>query len=161
MRKPDQKGSAASGWLVNTEQYPTAPAHLCSWLVVGSGFHAMWDTWVINSCHLREVPDVDPPKLHYPTAEYEVVIVALNPKFAPYDPDCLPKRLPFLQPFDLVKQFDGCTDIQTKNLVGLMVTAICEGQMSPDQDCRAAWEQLIDSTVACYEAGLHSESFGN
>jgi hypothetical protein len=156
MRTPDQEGPAAKGWIVPTEQFERkAPAHLASWMVVGDGFHLLWDTWIISTCHLRDVPGVDPPKLDYPGAEYEIVIAALDPNHGPYDPDHLPQGIPRMTPIDLVKQFDGCSDEQAARLVGLMVREICAGRASPDSDYQRRWDRIIDYTVSHYKAGLH------
>jgi hypothetical protein len=170
MREPDQRGAAAKAWIISQEQFPvTAPAFLGVWMVRGeppppelglhpatrSGFHAAWDTWLIQACHLRPAAGVDPPKLHYPEAEYEIIIMALDPAAGPFDPDALPQPVPWMTPLDLVKQFHGCSDEQARRLLGLMVREICAGRMSPDSDYASAWEGVIDQTVSHYRAGLH------
>jgi hypothetical protein len=169
MREPDQKGAAAEAWIIDASRWPPAPAFLGAWLVKGmtpgeiqihpdlpaitprSAFHAAWDTWMLQVYHLRPVDGLPPAKLHYPTAEFELVTMALDPSQGPFDPDTLPENVPYMTPLDLVKQFDGCTDQQAVRLLGLMVKEICAGRMSPDFDYREAWNRTIDN----YKAGLH------
>jgi hypothetical protein len=175
MRDADQKGVTARAWLIDEKRWPDSPTFIGAWMVKGEpvgeiplltglpaikpacAFNAAWDTWLIQACHLRDVEGMPPAKLHYPEAEYEITILALDPRQGPFDPDQLPTQLPFLEPVDLVKQFHGCSDEQVRRMLGLMVREICAGRMSPDSDYRRAWERTIDSTVEHYKAGLHPQ----
>lgn len=124
-----------------------------------SCFHPAWDTWAIQLVHLRDVEGLEPPNLHYPEAEFEIGIIAIDPEQCPIDPDRIATLggLRYLTPFDLVKQFDGCSDRQAIRLAGLMVREICRGAASPDSDYRASWEKMIEHTVSHYKAGLHAD----
>jgi len=119
-----------------------------------SVFHPIWDTWLLQSCSLKEEPGVDPPKLHYPEAEFEIMILSGDPTHGPYDPDDM-RRFRFLEPPDLAKQVHNVTAEQVRQLMGSMVRAICAGLMSPDSDYRSRWEGSIDHTLEHYRAGIH------
>ncbi len=100
------------------------------------------------------MPEAPPAFKQYPEAEYELMIVSLNPDSDPPDPD-LPESLDFLTPIDLQFHFDGVSDEQALEITEMAIHAIVEGKMSPDQDFRNVWKETLTNTLAHYKQGLH------
>jgi hypothetical protein len=158
MRTPDQKGQAAEAWIIDPSQFPPSPASICLWLVVSKIFHPIWDSWIVQAIHLREIDGAQPPVLRYPEAEHEIMILSLSHDHGVYDPDKMPFPVPYLTPIDMVKQVDGYSDGQVAQLVGRMIAEIVAGRMSPDSDYRSQWEKVIDHDIACYKSGRRGQS---
>lgn len=156
-RKPDAQGVAAVAWEVKMPEAYAKPDHeagLASWLIESKRFHPLWYNWTVNLIHLRDLPGVPPAKKHYPEAEYELLILALDPDSTP-DPDDAVTCSKFLTPIDVVKQFHGITDKQAIDMVRAAVLCICHGRISPDGDYRQAWSVLIDNTIEHIRSGAH------
>lgn len=153
MREPDLKNLVNAAWRVDiskperTEQIAT----IASWLVTGP-FHPAWNYWCVIVCRLRDIPGVKPANKQYPEAEYEFMIVSLNPEHQP-DPDHPATTFQYLTPIDVVEQFHGLTDDQAKGLCELAARVIVDGRASPDQDWRAWWKKCIKNTVEHIRTG--------
>jgi hypothetical protein len=103
---------------------------------------------------LHEVPGIPPAQKSYPDAEYELMIASLNPECCPPDPD-MPGQLMVLTPIDLVYQFDVRDQEAAEEIADLAVKAIVQGKLSPDQDYRPVWQQVLKTTVDHYKQGIH------
>lgn len=155
-RAPDFVGLAGRAWLMELGEHarPEQGASLVGYAVTGE-WHPLWRWWLVSVIHLREVPGTPAPVKRYPEAEYEFIIVSVDPEVDP-DPDQpFPQPIKYLSPTDVVEQFHGVTDAQAVEIGTLAVRSIVEGMMSPDQDHRAAWHQVMTSTVDHYRQGLH------
>jgi hypothetical protein len=151
MRAADRKGLVAEAWLSRAvPERPQQEASLVQWVVKGP-FHPAWEYWVLAVISLEEIPGAPSAHKKYPEAEYELMIVSLNPECYPPDPD-VADGLDFLLPIDLIYQFDGVSDAQAMEIASLAVQAICDGRISPDQDFRSVWEKALDATVRKYKA---------
>lgn len=159
MREPDLKGHGTAAWRVDISKPadPAQTATLASWLVTGP-FHPLWNYWSISVIHLRDIPGVKPANKQYPEAEYEFMIVSLNPDRAPH-PDRPNETFHHLTPIDVAEHFHGLTDDQAKELCELAVRSIVGGLASPDQDWRAWWKKCIKNTVEHIRTG-HCPSCG-
>ena len=153
MRDPDYKGNGTAAWRVDISNPMTAgqTATLSSWLVTGP-FHPAWNHWAISVIHLREIEGTKPANKQYPEAEYEFLIVSLNPDHQP-DPDNPTETFHYLTPIDVVEHFHGLNDVQAEELCELCVRAIVDGRASPDQDWRPWWKACIKNTVEHIRTG--------
>lgn len=136
---------------------PHESATVAYWLVNGP-YHPHWRWWAVAAVHLRVVPGVDPPQLSRPDASHEIVIYSIDPTGGDPDVDAIEsgeRRLKMLTPIDLAYQVAGLSDEQAGVLVQLMVRSMMAGWMSPDQDFRGAWPNVIDATVEHIRFGGH------
>jgi hypothetical protein len=141
---------------------PAAEAGLGTWLVNGP-FHPFWNWWMLGVVHLRPIEGMaDPPK-RYPEAEYELMIVSLNPGRGEPDVDAIERgedwgdldAPKFLTPPDLVFHFHGVTDEMARDIGEAAARAIASGHLSPDSDWRNLWIQSLRGTVAHFIEGVH------
>lgn len=142
MREPDKKGSSAEAWkLPSPRKLATKDqeATLAVWLVQGP-FHPIWDKWLVSMIHLRDIPGVRPAEKK-PGMTHEIVMVAVHPT-ADVSVDEPPNSVPLLEPVDQVIQFAAATDEMAQQVFEEVIDLICRGA-SPDQDYRAAWNQVI------------------
>jgi hypothetical protein len=163
MREPDQQSPYARAWNLDLSKVPDSPQKdlaLSSWLVNMPGAHAFWSYWVISLISLRETAGLPPAKRHYPEAEYEFMILAIDPERCPKpDPDrILIEGFPWLSPIDVIEQFHGISEVDCRRLAEGAIQMILSGRISPDQDYRSAWKQMIAGTVQHLIDGRHSIS---
>ena len=164
MRDPDKQQGPTRAWLIakSAVTRPDQEATIAGWLVNGP-FHPLWQWWMLSIVHLRDLPGVPPAQKRYPEAEYEFMIVSLNPEKGVPDIDELertgtwgdPEKPPFLTPIDVTEQFHGITDAQAHEIAEKAVNAILDGWISPDQDFRSSWSRVIASTIDHYRRGVH------
>lgn len=143
-REPDLVGPNGRAWRSRVgDRTPDHSACLAVWVLDRPGAHPAWSTWVVSACHLRPIAGVRPAVLHYPEAEYELQVAAVDPR-----PDVGPDEpMPFMMLLDLVHQFHGVTDREAVRLVHLYVEAVVSRGASPDSDFRTWWKRTIDAKV--------------
>lgn len=146
-------GTAATAWkLVEAAGHPTT---LAAYLIHHPTAHPVWDTWLLSVLTLADTPGYPPANRQYPEAEFELLVMALDPeKPAPDIHSANPKIMP-LQPIDICEHFHGVTEEQAKEIATLAIGAIVDGSLSPDQDFGAAWKQTMKNTLDHYRGGLH------
>ncbi len=160
MREPDEQSPYARAWNLDLTKIPDRPEKvlaISSWLINMPGAHAFWSYWTLSIISLRDVPGVKPAVKRYPEAEYEFMIMAINPEKCPLpDPDLmLTDGYPWLTPIDVVEQFHGISEMDCRRLAEGAIKAILSGQVSPDQDYRPMWKALIAGTVQHFADGHH------
>lgn len=161
MREPDFEGPGGAAWRIaippeERAAKPDYQASLGMWHLHCPGAHPLWTWYVVTLIHLRDIPGVAPAKKHYPEAAYEFIVMALNPDGGvPVQPGQLPRQLCYLTPFDHVLQFHGTTDEQAVRVVELYLRACTNGRLSPDQDYRAVWRDLMSGTIRHVVEGHH------
>lgn len=160
MREPDQKSHLARAWNLDLSKVPEGPAKeaaVASWLLNVPGAHPFWSYWVMSVISLRDLPGMKPAHKCYPEAEYEFMILAVDPERHPApDPDLiLLEGFGWLDPIDVMEQFHGISVMDCRRLAEGSVRAICSGFISPDQDYRPAWKSLIAGTVQHLAEGRH------
>jgi hypothetical protein len=136
---------------------PDHEAGVATWLVNGP-FHPLWSWWGVSVVSLRDMPGVRPPLRFYEGAEYEFVIVSLDPD-QEVDIEAWEEGrggFRWLTPLDAQVQFHGTTDEQAAEVAELAVEAILDGHASPDQDWRSWWEVAIPNTVEHVTRGMHA-----
>jgi hypothetical protein len=116
----------------------------------------LWPYKLIALCHLRDVPGVPPARKRYPEAEYELMVISINPDECPEpDPDKCEEGYPLLEPVDIATQFHGLSDTDATNILESAVNAVVAGYLVPDEDFRRLWDSSIASTVEHFRAGFH------
>jgi len=90
---------------------------------------------------------MEPANKSYPEAEYECLIVAIDPDRCPKpDPDS-EEGYPYLIPMDIEEQFHGISDADASRIGELVVRTILSGGLSPDEEQAAYWHRQIQSWV--------------
>lgn len=128
-----------------------------SWLLHVPGAHPFWHWWVLTACALRDLPGVPASYRRYPEAEYELLVLALQPDYPPPDPSDSDRDLRYLSPVDVCEHFHEVPggDGGVRELVELFARAVVDGHLSPDQDHRASWRRYLHGTLSHLRAGLH------
>lgn len=131
-----------------------------TWLIYAPLAHPHWAWHLLVGVSLADAPGVDPPKKHYPEAEYELMVWALDPRNEPPDP----REWPFgsvdgwlLQPPDCVVQFDGPSQDEVSEMFDVVARAVAEGTLVPDSDHRGKWAYTIRKTAEHYRG--HPEDY--
>jgi hypothetical protein len=164
MRTPNYYGPGGRSWdvLVAMQQaLPKNPddATLAAWLTHAPGSHPFWPWHLLLLIHLRPIPGQSKePYKKYPEAEYELLVLAIDPEKCPSpDPDHPP--FPWLTPPDVSEQFDVLgSDHDARRIVESFARGIAEGRISPDQDWRRVWKECLRSTADHFKSGAHVES---
>ena len=158
---PTFEGPAGRAWEVTRPtQSPEAwTGNIIQFQVNRPGAHPFWSWWVLSVVHLRDIPNVRPAHKNYPEAEYELLIVALDPE-KPMPEPTPDQETPgvtyaFLTPVDVAYQFHGLTDDQAAELGRMAARTIVNGHLSPDQDYRQAWRATLAGTVEHLALGGH------
>lgn len=168
--EPTEVGLYGRAWLTKHTSgqtpKPDWDASLAQWQLNVPKAHPFWSWWLVNLVHLRPIEGVRPAHKKYPEAEYEFLVMALDPDSnMALDPD---SKIPdpdtvladtvfyrYLMPPDFVHQFHGLDDTQAKELCKLAIRTVVRGGLSPDQDYRAIWKKVLMSTVEHMALGGH------
>lgn len=154
-RAPDFGGVAQAWKMEMGEDHRKEQEATIAGYVIRGPYHPFWKWWMISVVHLRPLDGVPPAKKHYPEAEYEFMIMSIDPEKPEPDPDKpFPQDVGYLTPADCVVQFDGVTDEQAAEVCEAAAKTIANG-MSCDSDFRSWWEGSIRSTVQHYKEGKH------
>lgn len=132
---------------------PKMKAHVptSNYLIFAPAAHPMWSWHVMMCVNLRPQEGLPPAHLHYPGAQFELMVFALDPDHEPPDPrEWKPKKWKFLQPQDVVVQFHGPDDEQVKEMLEKVAEAVANGYLVPDSDYRSHWEGVIQKTAEHY-----------
>lgn len=129
-----EKGQRLIG-VYGTARQVTAPGHRTAKTHVASWFMHMpnqapnnaWDKYMLAISSLAEVPGLPPANLHYPGAEYELVVVALSPDYNPHIDDC-DTWVP-MDPPNMVHQFHGVTREQAARMAQTLAWACVHGEL--------------------------------
>jgi hypothetical protein len=154
MRGADLVGSCGRAWLLKPEK--PNPSTLCSWLVNRPGAHPCWEWWLVGLITLKDIPGIRPARKSCPESEYELMIYAIDPGTCSSPEPDDPNGYPPLLPLDVVEQFHGISEVDAKHLTELVVQTIVSGRISPDQDFRRTWGDVIAGTVQHLREGQHA-----
>jgi hypothetical protein len=136
-------GPCGSAQHVTVDGHPNAPAGVAAWFMhlPGQAPAAAWDKYMLAVASLDDVPGLPPPHRQYPGAEYELLLVALDPDLGPRVDDVetwMPMRPP-----NLVKQFHGVTREQVARMAGTLAWACVHGRLPVET---MLWVQPAGST---------------
>src|SRR4051812_28256938 len=104
---------------------PDQEATIAAWLLHLPGAHPAWHQYLLSVVHLRPIDGTRPANKHYPEAEYELALVALDPRFQAR-PDDL-ETIHHLEPLNVVRQFHGLNDDQARRLCELVAKGLVDG----------------------------------
>jgi hypothetical protein len=129
-----QKGQRHTG-LYGTAQQVTVPDHHTAETNVSMWFMHMpnqapnnaWDKYMLAISSLANVPGLPPANLHYPDAEYELLVCALAPDAHP-DIDDGDTWVP-MDPPNMVHQFHGVTREQASRIASYLAWACVHGEL--------------------------------
>lgn len=159
--KPTYDGPAAKVWSVDPPQDdgdPRLAVSLATYLMFAPNAHPHWNWHIMLGVSLRPVEGVPAAVKHYPEAEYELMVFALDPDQEVPDPHTWPLgrgRGLLMDPPDAVVQFHGVTDEQAVEVYSLAAKAVADGILIPDTDHRQKWIGAIRATVEHYRDGGH------
>jgi hypothetical protein len=172
MRDPDFSGAARAWRIADTaKSEPAHEASIAAWLVNGP-FHPLWSWWMVAVISLRDIPGVPPAHRQYPEAEYEFLVMSIDPDVGVPDLEAIERgddwavvkdgeRHKFLSPADAVVHFHGVDDVGALAVGEECISAIVRGAASPDSDWRSWWQAAIPSTVEHVRTGGQHASEGN
>lgn len=153
-KAPDYSGAAGMAWELDLRS-PVKPDHYAAVyaaLLYAPMAHAFWNYHLLNVTSLRDIVGVAPAKKHYLEAEYEISIFAINPEVSLPEPEA-GVGYDLLQPYDVIRQFDGINAEQALELGKTVMKACCDGFVIPDSDFRSRFNQVIDQTVEHLRTG--------
>lgn len=139
MKNPNIEGPAAKAWnLIIPFDHPCT---LAMWWIESPHFHAAWSRWCISFIHLRDTPKAPKAILTHPDNTHEMIISAIHPDSV--EPLSENSQVRFLDPPDVALQIRLPDDGACRKLAERCAREVCQGSMSPDQDFRRVWNQLI------------------
>lgn len=136
MRPANLSSNFARAWEVSNQE---APATLAAFLVHCPWAHPFWSWYLVSVITLENIPNMKPAVRTYSRAEFEFIVMALNPERPDPDPDNA-ETFFYLLPPNYVHQFHGVTKEQAAQCAGDFTQAIVGG-LSPDTDLRTAHQQ--------------------
>lgn len=143
MREPDFEGPGGKAW--NIKSAIPSPT-LASYLIYAPYSHPVWPYKWLSIIHLRDEPGIDPPTKYHPEAEYELILMPIDPEAMPHpDPDEQPFMI--LVPPDVMEQFHGITDDEVKEIGAILIQNVIAGLLIPDQDWRRHWRKMLDQII--------------
>ena len=124
-------------------------AIISRWFATIPGAHPFWSHYMIGVIDLKDIEDVKPAIKHFPEAEYEISIFALDPRKDPvFDKH---ETWGPLLPFNAVIQFHGLTHDQAIELGELSARAVVDGVLPAESmlsgDCQRIWSSMIKKTI--------------
>lgn len=126
---------------------PANPFTLFQAVITSSGEHAFWSNYLLSICHLKDVEGTEPAIKHYPEAEYELLVMALDPESKPDDAN----TWKYLTPPNVVVQFHGCDEEGAKKVGEKIVEQIKDGAlfMEPSgiSGAREQWKGYVQHEV--------------
>jgi len=155
MRTPDYQSSNFNiqAWKMKHTNEPLAlKLNPVNYLIQGP-FHPLWNQWILSLVCLADFEGAEPAKKESPDMTHEIIVAAVNPDFK-VNPNEIPKDLKLLIPRDVVKQFKVPVDLDAEDLASKIIKYIIDGHLSPDQDYRSVWNQIIEKSAEHYW-GLH------
>lgn len=159
MREPDFEGSGGRAWRIHIRpedrKEKAQDASLAGWHMHCPHAHPLWSWYMVTLIHLRDIPGTPPPTKRSPEMSHEVVVMSLNPDHPLQNPGDIQHPLYYLEPFDHVIQFSGTTDEQAIKVIEIYVRACIDGFVSPDQDYRQVWRDMMRGTIEHVVTGGH------
>ena len=107
-------------------------ATLGAWFIDSPASSPFWSCYLLALVHLRPIEGARPPQLQYPGAEYELLLVALNPDAKPVADDV--ETWAYMSPPNVCVQFDSVTDAQAIELLGVIAQACLDGFLPLESD---------------------------
>ena len=129
-RIPAWEGVAGKAWEFPLD--PRTPAHYAAVygaLLYAPAAHPLWAYHLLNVTSLRDIVGVPKAKKHYPEAEYELSVFAINPD-SKHDPEKPPYDL--LVPYYVCEQFHCVPIDKERELCVISSRSSVDGHRSTD-----------------------------
>lgn len=137
-------GAAGLAW-VWTGGGRDRKGEVATWVVNAAWAHPAWSQYVVFIVHLRDEPDLPPPKKHRDDVTHEFGVMALDPEHAmKASGDAFPRCL---TPANMAYQFAAASDGEARERVRLFVEMVADGTLNPDTDARSDWDRFMDDGV--------------
>ena len=114
---------------------------VASWLLTQSKAHPAWTQYSLCGVKLAWTPGFPPPRLQFPEATHEIVLVVLDPRAGTQTPETMRRyadtndpeygKLPILTPINIAWQFEG-TDEECEKLVAAAAWGVANGVLWPE-----------------------------
>jgi hypothetical protein len=137
---------------------------VCYWVITSPWWHPLWAQYSLGVVRLRPgVPGFPDPVLKFEGATHELIVVALNPEFGPWNERKVVEAdyaLPYLEPVNIAEQFTA-TDDEMAMLAGLCVLGVLTGHLNPETSdaptaIREAWLTSMVRTLAHLRGEEHA-----
>jgi hypothetical protein len=157
-REPDILGPAVQAWRVQLvdpdDRDETWGATIGLWLLHAPEVHPGWEYFAFLVTHLRALPNFPAPVKDHPAAEYEFVVLTLDPRYPlPLLTD-LEKgggesgQLYGMEPVDFISHVgDIGGDARAYDVAERLVHVLVSGALLPDADYRVQWARALVEVV--------------
>lgn len=116
---------------------PRTSGALSIWILELPNVHPLWNTYQLTVIHLRDIDGVKPAHKIIPGAEYEIMLLALNPEHDPKWDD--QESWHFLTPPNFRVQFANASDELTIAVCELFAQWLVDGDIPADpEQCRGS-----------------------
>jgi hypothetical protein len=159
MRDPDKSGRGGRAWQLKlVPRTKDQEAALAVWLVHAPGSHRFWPWKLIGLIHLRPIEGVREATKKCAEAEYELMVISVDPEQCPEpDPD-EQVGFPLLEGPEVIEQFHcNGNDHDAVRICEAAIDAIVTGTLVPDSDWRSTWKAAIAKTAEHFRSGAHVE----
>lgn len=114
---------------VAVPDHPSAAVNVSTWFMhlPGQAPAGAWDKYQLAVASLEDMPGMPAPRLHYPEAEFELLVVALAPDLHPRVDDA-DTWMP-MSPANVVEQFHGVTRAQVERMAQTLAWACVNGRL--------------------------------
>lgn len=152
-KQPDIHVPHARAWRCSHPDRDMSPASVEAWLLRTD---PRWAYWLLGAISLDPARGFDRRALQFPEATHEFSIWGLDLSRPIPEPDRW-ENAAYLEPAELKLQVELHAgrrgDAEARVIVGQMVMAVVEGQMSPEVANRAYWIRAIQATVKDFRDG--------
>lgn len=157
---PDLTGPSGRAWRVTPAQTddPRLSVHVGSWLLHAPASHSWWPWYLMTGLALRDTPGVPRAHRQFEGAEYELLVLALDPgEPIPLPVEAMVGKWASLSPPDQVHQLPHLPggDATMREILELAALSIVDGLLVPDQDHRGHWRETLRNTVEHITEGGH------
>lgn len=136
---------------------PDSVATLASWLLYVPWGSPAWKHYLVSIISLEDIEGVPPAVKNYPAAEYEIMVVALDPKYHPNPTDASTLRP--LTPINYQEQFHDVPREKIAGLCEVFAMAFIHGDLLIEptgiQGARWQFRGSLDKTLEHLRSGKH------
>lgn len=148
--EPIAEGNSGKAWEIDAKpKKRDQNATIKAWLLNLPGSHPLWSNYEVGVISLRDIPGVPPANKKYPEAEYELIMIALNPDYQPSPTDI--ESLVPLRPENYVSQFHGLTEDEAAKVGLWMVLDLVKGQLIAEPSgvigARELWANRLNKAI--------------
>ena len=165
-RPSDLASTYGEAWeLRATAQRPDQEASLAVWLLYVPSASPAWEYYYLAVIHLRDIDGVPPAHKDWPEAEYELMVLAVDPRCRPSAERAEAHKLQFLRPGNVRVQWDSTSDEYAAGMARDAVKAILNGVLPVEPEgivgARQLWQDAIRETADHYVDPTHGGHQGH